>query len=227
MHIYFDDIYVFTQDKDVQVHVDALDRVLQRCQEQQLYVKLSKCQFCVEEIPCLGDFVGRPGVRMDPDTVRVIGDWPIPRTKKQMESFLGTTVYASRFCADFAQFAGPLHESTKGLHPKETLQLSEHQLECFHELKRRLSTPPELQLPDFDKPFGIRMDTSNFAIGGVLFQNEGGLEHPIAYTGRKIKPAELNYPVREQELLAIMHVLRVWRVYLLIYRGDKPQEHRD
>ncbi|GMF48611.1 unnamed protein product [Phytophthora fragariaefolia] len=62
MRIYFNDTYVFTQDKDVQVHVDALDRVLQRCQEQQLYVKLSKCQFCVEEIPCLGDFVGRHGV---------------------------------------------------------------------------------------------------------------------------------------------------------------------
>ncbi|GMF35336.1 unnamed protein product [Phytophthora fragariaefolia] len=62
------------------------------------------------------------------------------------------------------------------------------------------------------------MDASNFVIGGVLFQNERGLEHPIAYTGRKMKPAELNYPVREQELLAIMHALRVWRVYLL----DRP-----
>ncbi|OWZ03524.1 Gag-pol [Phytophthora megakarya] len=53
------------------------------------------------------------------------------------------------------------------------------------------------------------MDASNVAIGGVLFRNEGGLEHPIAYTGRKMKPAELNYPVREQELLAIMHALRI------------------
>ncbi|GMF19515.1 unnamed protein product [Phytophthora fragariaefolia] len=62
------------------------------------------------------------------------------------------------------------------------------------------------------------MDASNFAIGGVLFQKEGDLEHPIAFTGRKMKPAELNYPVREQELLAIMHALRVWRAYLL----DRP-----
>lgn len=150
--------------------------------------------------------------------MRVIKEWPIPRTKKQMESYLSTTVYVSRFCADVALFAGPLHESTKDLRPKETLHLSEHQLECFNELKRRLSTPPGFQLPDFDKPFGIRMDASNFAIGGVLFQTEGGFEHPIAFTGRKMKPAELNYPVREQELLAIMHALRVWRVYLL----DRP-----
>ncbi|OWZ00869.1 hypothetical protein PHMEG_00027849 [Phytophthora megakarya] len=125
-----------------------------RCHEQQLYVKLSKCQFCVEEIPWLDEFVGRNGVRIHPDKVCVIKEWSMPRTKKQMERFW-----------------------------------------CFDEVKRRLSTPPVLQLPDFDKPFGIRMDASNFAIGGVLFQNEGGLEHPIAYTSRKMKLAELNYPV--------------------------------
>ncbi|OWZ20528.1 reverse transcriptase [Phytophthora megakarya] len=151
---------------------------------------------------------------MDPDKVRVIKEWPVSRTKKQMESVLGTTVYVSRFCAAFAQFAGPLHESTKGLRQKEALHLTDHQLECFDELKRRLSTPPVLQLPDFDKLFSIRMDASKFATRGVLFQNEGGLEYPIAYTGRKMKPAELNYPVREQERLAIMHALRVWCVYL-------------
>ncbi|KAF1321089.1 Retrovirus polyprotein, partial [Globisporangium splendens] len=218
MRVYFDDIYVFTKSPDVSEHVAALDRVLQRCEEQELCIKLSKCQFCVEEIPCLGDFVGRKGVWMDPDKVKIIQDWPVPKTKKQMESFLGTTVYVSRFCKDFAQFAGPLHESIKKLKPKEAVQLSDHQLVRFKELKRRLSSPPVLHLPDFTKPFGIRMDASNFAIGGVLLQNEGGLEHPIACTGRKMKAAELNYPVRERELLAIMHALRVWRVYLL----DRP-----
>ncbi|OWZ20261.1 Retrotransposon protein, Ty3-gypsy subclass, partial [Phytophthora megakarya] len=218
MRIYFDDIYVYTKSEDVDEHIAALDRVLKRCEEQKLYIKLSKCQFCVDEIPCLGDFVGRKGVRMDPDKVKIIAEWPVPKTKKQMESFLGTTVYVSRFCKDFAQFAGPLHECIKGKRQREAIVLDEDQLRCFDELKKRLSSPPVLNLPDFSKPFGIRMDASNFAIGGVLFQKEGELEHPIAFTGRKMKPAELNYPVREQELLAIMHALKTWRVYLL----DKP-----
>ncbi|KAF1327385.1 reverse transcriptase, partial [Globisporangium splendens] len=218
MRIYFDDIYVFTTGRDVKEHVAALDRVLKRCEEQQLYIKLSKCQFCVEEIPCLGDFVGRNGVRMDPDKVRIITEWPVPKTKHQMESFLGTTVYVSRFCKDYAQFSGPLHEALKGKRSKDTVRLDSNQLQCFEELKRRLSTPPVLALPDFDKPFGIRMDASNYAVGGVLFQKEGGIKHPIAFTGRKMKAAELNYPVQEQELLAIMHALRVWRIYLV----DKP-----
>ncbi|KAF1315780.1 reverse transcriptase, partial [Globisporangium splendens] len=218
MRIYFDDNYVFTKSTNVQEHLEALDRVLHRCEEQQLYIKLSKCQFCVGEIPCLGDFVGRNGVHMDPDKIEIVQEWPVPKTKKQMESFLGTTVYVSRFCKDFAQFAGPLHDVIKGKKPNERLELSHHQLACFEQLKVRLSSPPVLKLPDFSQPFGIRMDASNFAIGGVLFQKEGELEHPIAYTGRKMKSAELNYPVREQELLAIMHAMKVWRVYLL----DRP-----
>ena len=216
--VYFDDMYVFTKEPDVQQHIQAIDKVLKRCEEQKLYIKLSKCQFCVPEIPCLGDFVGRNGVRMDPDKVKIIKEWPIPKTKRHMESFLGTAVYVSKFCKEFAQFAGPLHEALKGKKQNDKILLSDNQLRCFEELKVRLSSPPILKLPDFSKPFHIRMDASNFAIGGVLFQKEGELEYPISFTGRKMKDAELNYPVRQQELLAIMHALKVWRTYLI----DKP-----
>ncbi|GMF56292.1 unnamed protein product [Phytophthora fragariaefolia] len=226
MRIYFDDIYVFTQSEDVAEHVKALDRVLKRCEEQQIYVKLSKCQFCVDEIPCLGDFVGRKGVRMNPDKVKIIAEWPVPKTKKQMERFLGATVYVSRFCNDFAQFAGPLHDNNKGKCPRDAIELSDDPLRCFNELKNRLTSPPALTLPGFSKSFGIRMDASNLAIGGVLFLKEGELEHPIAFTGRRMKPAELNYPVREQELLAIMHALRVWRVYLLDRSFTVETDHK-
>ncbi|POM59605.1 Uncharacterized protein PHPALM_31633 [Phytophthora palmivora] len=108
MQIYFDDIYEFTKSEDGSEYLDALGRMLNRCEKQKLNIKLSKCQFCVDEIPCLGDFGGRNGVRMDPDKVKIIAEWPVPETKTHMESFLGITVYVSRFCKDFAQFGGPL-----------------------------------------------------------------------------------------------------------------------
>ncbi|GMF29681.1 unnamed protein product [Phytophthora fragariaefolia] len=163
---------------------------------------------------------------MDPDKVKSIAEWPVPKTKKQMESFLGTTVYVSRFCKDFAQFAGLLHDSIKGKLPRDAIERSDDQLRCFNELKNRLTSPPVLSLPDFSKHFGIRMDASNFAIGGVLFQKEGKLEHSIAFTDRKMKPAELTYTIREQELLAVMHALRVWRVYLLDRPFTVKTDHR-
>eukprot|EP00644_Phytophthora_capsici_P016779 jgi/Phyca11/131687/e_gw1.111.30.1 len=105
---YFDDLFVFTKNVDIADHLDALDRVLERCAKEELYVKLAKCTFCAAEIPCLGDFFGRDGVRMDPDKVRIIREWPVPSTKKQVQSFLGTCVYVSKFCKNFAELAAPL-----------------------------------------------------------------------------------------------------------------------
>ncbi|OWZ00272.1 Retrovirus Polyprotein [Phytophthora megakarya] len=68
-------------------HLEALDKVLKRCEEQKLYIELAKCTFCAREIPCLGDYFGRDGIRMDPDKVRVIHNWPLPHTTRQLQSF--------------------------------------------------------------------------------------------------------------------------------------------
>ncbi|KAE9028099.1 hypothetical protein PR001_g11809 [Phytophthora rubi] len=81
---YFDDLFVFTKTASMEDHSEALDKVLKRCEEQQLYIKLEKCTFCASEIPCLGDFFGRDGIRMDPDKCRAIREWPLPRTRRQL-----------------------------------------------------------------------------------------------------------------------------------------------
>jgi hypothetical protein len=63
------------------------------------------------------------------------------------------------------------------------------------------------------------MDASDYAVGGYLFQlDANGREQVIAYGGRKLTTAERMYPTREKELLAALHVMRTWKVYLI----DKP-----
>lgn len=69
---FYDDIYVFTKTHDINNHPLALRHTLDVLKEHKLYVKLSKCVFCASEIPCLGDFIGRNGVRMDPDKIQTI-----------------------------------------------------------------------------------------------------------------------------------------------------------
>ena len=216
---FFDDIYVMTRSPSLQKHLEALDQVLKRCEESGLSIKLSKCVFAATEIPVLGDFVGRKGVRMDPDKVAIIRGWPTPKTKKQLKSFLGTIVYCARFCKDYGKLVAPLQDAIAGKTKNEPIQLTGDQFAAFNGLKEAMSSTPVLSLPDFSKQFGIRMDASDYAIGGVLYQcDERQEEHPVAFTGRKLNRAELKYPVREKELLAVMHALKTWRPYLL----DKP-----
>jgi hypothetical protein len=80
-----------------------------------------------------------------------------------------------------------------------------------------MSESPVLAIPspNPDHPFAITTDASNFAVGGVLTQDQGHGPQPVAYTSRKLSNAEQNYAAHEKELLAIMHALDKWRVYLL------------
>jgi hypothetical protein len=82
-------------------------------------------------------------------------------------------------------------------------------------LSRRLSQEaPVLSPPDFSQPFVVRTDASDFAVGAVIGQGTGKQECVVAYTSRKLNPAELNYPTHEKELLAVVNALREWRHYL-------------
>ncbi|POM70032.1 Reverse transcriptase, partial [Phytophthora palmivora] len=216
---YFDDLFVFTNTESVNDHLTALDKVLARCEKEQLFIKLFKCTFCAEEIPCLGDYIGRQGIRMDPDKIRTIREWPTPRTKRELQSFLGTCVYVLKYCPEFASLTAPLTDATRGKSKNERIDLASKQLEVFHELKRRLTSPPVLAHPDSSLPFHVKTDASDYAIGGYLFQLDvDGHERIIAYGGRKLNTAERMYPTREKELLVALHAMRTWKPYLI----DKP-----
>lgn len=215
---FFDDIFVFTKNESKTEHLKALDVVLDRCDELGIFVKLSKCVFAAHEIPILGDFMGREGIRMDPDKVSIIRDWPVPKNKRQMKSFLGTVVYNERFCKDYGRLVAPLHEVTRNKKKLEPITLNEHEMWSFEEVKRQMACPPILAIPDHDIPFIVRMDASDFAIGGALLQEHEDGERVVAYTGRKLSSEELSYDVRERELLAVLYATRIWKPYLL----DKP-----
>ena len=198
-------------------HLQALEDVLKILEANKLYIKLNKCVFCATEIPCLGDFVGKNRVRIDPDKVKTIKNWPTTQTQDELHSFLGLTSYVQKFCHHYSDLASPLFNLLKKKKNKKNAKilLNGDNLKRFKELKQRLQQTPVLHLADFNEKMHLRTDASQFAIGGVLFQIINGIERPIALTSRKMKPAELNYPTQQQELLVIVHSLATFRVYCL------------
>ncbi|ETO80890.1 hypothetical protein F444_04711 [Phytophthora nicotianae P1976] len=161
---YFDDLFVFTPTDSVE-----------------------KCVFCAHEIPCLGDIVGVEGVRIDPAKATAIRDWPLPKTKKDLQSFIGTCVYVSRFCAGFAEYIALLTEAVRNKRPKDSISLTEQQKQAFAALKTKVSSTPTLAHADFAKDFHVSVDASDFAIGGYIFQyDDTGQERIIAFGGRKL-----------------------------------------
>ena len=84
----------------------------------------------------------------------------------------------------------------------------------FQSLKQVVTSAPLLRSPDQSKPFVVTTDASGFAIGAELSQEFEGQLQPIAFMSKKLSPAERNYPVHEQELLAVIQAIREWKCYL-------------
>src|SRR3954463_12436004 len=210
--IYIDDILVFS--RDYKEHEDHLRQVFQILRQNRLYAKTSKCAFFQESVEYLGHIISSKGVATDPAKVQAIREWPIPTNLKDVQSFLGLCNYYRRFVPSYSHIAAPLTALTR----KNTPFIWDTKIQkAFQELKDRMSESPVLVIPSSnpDHPFAITTDASNFAIGGVLTQDQGYGPQPIAYTSRKLSDREQNYPTHEKELLAILRALKTWRVYLL------------
>ncbi|KAG6533506.1 hypothetical protein ZIOFF_007381 [Zingiber officinale] len=151
---------------------------------------------------------GKCKVRMDPKKVLAIVEWQTPSTIPELRSFLGLANYYRKFIAGYSKKAAPLTDLLK---KNMRWDWSDACKEAFEKLKAAIASEPVLRLPDFELPFEVHTDASDRAIGGVLVQ-EG---HPVAFESRKLNAAEQKYSAHEKEMVAVVHCLQVWRVYLL------------
>ena len=87
--------------------------------------------------------------------------------------------------------------------------------EAFETLKRLLTSAPIMQPPNWNVPFEIMYDASDYAIGAVLGQRVGKASHSIYYASRTLNDVQLNYSTTEKELLAIVFALEKFRSYLI------------
>ncbi|KAL2236228.1 UNVERIFIED_CONTAM: Transposon Tf2-12 polyprotein [Sesamum indicum] len=209
--VFIDDILVYSRDRDE--HEQHLRMVLQILKEKELYAKLSKCEFWVNQVVFLGHVVSGDGVMPDPSKVKAIMEWRVPKNATEVRSFLGLVGYYRRFVEGFSIIAGPL---TKLLRKGVEFQWTEQCQQSFDELKKRLTSNLILVLPSGSGGYIVYTDASKQGLGCVLMQNG----KVIAYASRQLKNHELNYPTHDLELTAIVHALKIWRHYLY---GEKFQ----
>ncbi|GJP42786.1 hypothetical protein CLOM_g2319 [Closterium sp. NIES-68] len=175
------------------------------------YVKLSKSDFVLEKVQCLGHIVSAQGVHVDPKKIEAVRTWKTPENVKELQQFLGFAIYCNRFVPQYAKIAAPLTNLLK----KNTLYKWEpkHQ-ETVEQLKQALMSAPVLILPDPERDYVIKADASDQTVGAVLMQDQGNGLQPIAYLSKKLHGAELNYPIHDKEALAIIIAFKMWRYYL-------------
>lgn len=207
--VYLDDILVMS--RSAEEHVQHLRLVLSILRAHHFKAKLSKCEFAKPELHFLGHIVGQHGVKVDPSKIAVILKWPVPRSLKELQAFLGLANYFRKFVHHYSSVAAPLTELCS--HKASSYDWNnwgQAELSAFEQIKHALVTAPVLTIPDPKQPFAVQTDASVVGTGGILLQNN----RVVAYTSAKFSPAEHNYFTYEQELLALYRALQVWRCYL-------------
>ncbi|KAL0199933.1 hypothetical protein M9458_003120, partial [Cirrhinus mrigala] len=211
IYVYLDDILIFSS--SLQEHVQHVRQVLQRLLENGLFVKAKKCIFHAQSVLFLGYIISSEGVRMDPDKVKAVVDWPTPDSRKALQRFLGFANSYRHFIRNFSQLASPLTALTSA---KTTFRWSSAADSAFANLKSRFVSAPILVAPDPTRQFVVEVDASELGVGAVLSQRSASDDrmHPCAFFSRSLTPAERNYDIGNRKLLAVKLALEEWRHWL-------------
>nr|GEW77558.1 reverse transcriptase domain-containing protein [Tanacetum cinerariifolium] len=199
MEAFMDDFSVFGN--SFETCLSHLDKMLKRCEDTNLCLNWEKSHFMVKEGIVLGHKISQNGIEVDKAKVDVITKLPHPTTVKGIRSFLGHVGFYRPFIQDFSKIAQPI---TRLLEKDTTFCFSKECVEAFQTLKKKLTEAPILVAPDWDLPFDLMCDASDFAIGAVLGQRETKHFQPIHYASKTMTDAQAHYTTTEKELLAVV-----------------------
>ncbi|GJT27929.1 reverse transcriptase domain-containing protein [Tanacetum coccineum] len=211
MEVFMDDFSVFGD--SFSSCLANLDRMLKRCEDTKLALNWEKSHFMVKEGIVLGHKISRKGIEVDKAKVDVISKLPHPTTVKGIRSFLGHAGFYQRFIKDFSKISRPM---THLLEKNTPFIFSEDCILAFQTLKKKLTEAPILIAPNWDQPFEIMCDASDYAIGAVLGQRIEKHFRPIHYASKTMTEAETNYTTTEKEMLAVVYAFEKFRSYLIM-----------
>ena len=161
---YLDDICIFANSADQMLN--RIELVFSRLKQYQLKIKPKKSFFFQTEVSFLGHVLSAKGISPNPEKVDKVRDWPVPKTSKEVHSFIGLASYYRRFIPNFAKWSKPLnalivppaHQAKvrRGEMKKSELTEFVWSKECqegFDALKYALTTAPVLAYPGLHTTF--------------------------------------------------------------------------
>ncbi|GJR66820.1 reverse transcriptase domain-containing protein [Tanacetum coccineum] len=220
MEVFMDDFSVFGD--SFSTCLSHLEKMLKRCEDTNLSLNWEKSHFMVKEGIVLGHKISKSGIEVDRAKVEVIAKLPHPTTVKGVRSFLGHAGFYRRFIQDFSKIARPM---THLLEKETPFFFSEECIDSFNTLKRKLTEAPILIAPDWDLPFELMCDASDFAIGAVLGQRKNKHFQPIHYASKTMNEAQTHYTTTEKELLAVVYAFEKFRSYLVMSKSIVYTDH--
>lgn len=207
--VYLDDVIICTP--SFEEHLRVLKEVMNRLTAAGLSLNRDKCNFCKSELKYLGYVVNSSGLLVDPEKVEAIVRIPPPKTVTEVRRIVGLASWYRRFVPNFSTLMSPLTNLTR---KNVKFRWDDECENAFHTVKDHLIRAPVLSCPDFEKPFTIQCDASDYGLGAVLTQTLDDKEHVICYLSRSLTKPERKYSTTEKECLAVLFAVEKLRPYI-------------
>ena len=212
--VIMDDLLLFTPSEIA--HMTKLEDLLKVLRKNGLKISPKKCQLFRMELQYMGNTIfikdRRVCVKALHSRLEAIQKIEPPTMAKQCKSFAGMVNFVSIFCPELQKLLKPIYDLTR---KGKQFVWGVEQQSAFEEIKQRLQKPPVLHMPDKVGRFQLYSDTSKYAMGSALYQNQNGKPKLIAYASKRLQEAVGNYSITELEMcgLAIniasfLHLLR-------------------
>lgn len=215
---YMDDVLVTGKTK--QEHDETLMNVLKRAREKNVKFNANKLKIGVNKVKYLGHVFSEDKIEPDEDRIEAIKQMGEPKTKKDLQKFLGVINYVRSFIPNLSELTAPLRELLKknviyNWQPRHT--------EAFNEIKNKIVNSPILVPFDTTKNIEIQCDASKSGLGCCLLQDG----KPISFASRRLSEAEQNYSQIEKEFLSILFACKKFWFYaygrtVLVVNDHKP-----
>ena len=187
--------------------MNIVTQVLLRLEESGFTVNPIKCTWAVTSTDNLGFLLTPQGLKSMPSKTEAISRVARPTVTKHVQSFVGLINYYKDMWPHRAHILAPL---TNLCSSKTKFHWTDVHESSFQQAKRLVAEDVLLRFPDHSKPFDIFTDASKYQIGATIKQNN----LPIAYFSEKLTPTQQHYSTIEQEMLAIVEVLKEYRNFL-------------
>nr|GEX16728.1 reverse transcriptase domain-containing protein [Tanacetum cinerariifolium] len=200
MEVFMDDFSIFGN--SFSTCLTNLEKMLKRCEDTKLALNWEKSHFMAKEGIVLGHKISKKGIEVNKAKIKLISKLPHPTTVNGVRSFLGHVGFYRRFIKDFSKISRPM---THLLEKNTPFVFFDDCIQDFQTLKEKLTQAPILITPDWDQPFELICDASDFAVRSVLGQRIEKHFRPIHYASKMITEAEANYTTTEKEMLAVVY----------------------
>lgn len=209
--VYLDDFLIATE--TIEHHLFILEKVFKLLVVNLLELRLNKCRFLQTKLDYLGYTVTSNGIRPTNQGFEAIKNFPVPRSVRDVQNFLGMCSYFRKFIKDFSINAKPLYDVTR---KNVEFRFGDEQQRVFETLKDCLINAPILSIYSPHDETELHCDASAMGFGAILLQKKVDQKlHPVFYFSKRTSEMESRYHSYELETLAIVYALRRFRTYLL------------